>query len=131
MRIFAARRESIDHRQRDLQLEARAHIAVQEWIGGRGISGRATTTAAICEIHGRFGELLPSSLLTVENPHTGERTAVRPGELRHHDIRVGRHIAVSPGAVPRFLSRFEQAYGRLGRADTILASAAAAKWLAS
>jgi len=27
-------------RQRDLQLEARAHIAVQEWIDGGGVKGK-------------------------------------------------------------------------------------------
>jgi Fic family protein len=32
---------------------------------------------------------------------------------------------VSPGALPRFLDRFETVYGRLGRTDTILAAAAA------
>lgn len=31
---------------------------------------------------------------------------------------------MSPGAVPRFLARFEDVYGRLGRAETILAAAA-------
>jgi Fic family protein len=48
-----------------------------------------------------------------------------PGELRHRDVKVGAHVPVSPGAVPRFLARFEDAYGRLGRSETILAAAAA------
>jgi Fic family protein len=38
---------------------------------------------------------------------------------------VRRHVAVSPGAVPRFLKRFEEVYGRLNKADAVLASAAA------
>jgi Fic family protein len=38
---------------------------------------------------------------------------------------VGDHVPVSPGAIPRFLTRFEDAYGGLGRADAILAVAAA------
>jgi len=38
---------------------------------------------------------------------------------------VGRHVSVSPGAVSRFLKRFEGVYNRLGRTDAILAAAAA------
>src|SRR5206468_11706835 len=37
----------------------------------------------------------------------------------------GRHIPVSPGALLRFLSRFEQVYGSLGRAEGLMAAAAA------
>ena len=45
--------------------------------------------------------------------------------LRSEDVRVGRHFAISPGAVPRFMKRFEEVYGALGRSETILAAAAA------
>src|ERR1700674_1096845 len=41
---------SKDARKRDLQLEARAHIAVQKWIDGGGITGRAVTSDGIREI---------------------------------------------------------------------------------
>ncbi|HME08483.1 MAG TPA: hypothetical protein VKG25_15615, partial [Bryobacteraceae bacterium] len=42
---------SQDARKRDLQLEARAHIAVQKWIDGGGLTGRqAITDDGICEI---------------------------------------------------------------------------------
>ena len=41
------------------------------------------------------------------------------------DVEVGRHVPVSPGALPVFLERFEQAYRKLGRSETILAAAAA------
>ena len=64
-------------------------------------------------------------LLWIEDPETHERSTVVPGELRHRDARVGRHIPVSPGAVPRFLDRFETVNSRLGRTESILASAAA------
>src|SRR5438045_6278014 len=51
---------SQDARKRDLQFEAKAHIAVQEWIDGGGLrAGRAVQAEAICEIHRRFCELLP------------------------------------------------------------------------
>src|SRR5450759_440731 len=39
---------SKDARKRDLQLEAKAHVAVQEWIDGGGVRGRALTADAIC-----------------------------------------------------------------------------------
>src|SRR5580700_4100293 len=42
---------SADPRRRDLQLEARAHIAVQEWIDAGRLRGRTTAAASICEIH--------------------------------------------------------------------------------
>ena len=116
---------SNDAGKRDLQLEARAHIEVQRWIDEGGLRGRATSAGGIREIHSRFVKHLPESLLWVENPETKERMGVLPGALRETDERVGRHVAISPGAVPRFLDQFEHAYSRLGRTDTILGAAAA------
>ncbi len=116
---------SADAEMRNLQLEARAHIAVQKWIDEGGLTGRATSVDGLLEVHRRFCELLPEELLWVEKPKSGERIKVIPGELRQHDVEVGRHIPVSPGALPRFLDRFEAVYGRLGKTDTILAAAAA------
>jgi len=116
---------SSDATERNLQLEARAHIAVQRWIDRGGLSGRWATAEGLCEVHRRFGERLPEELLWVQEPETGERLRVIPGELRSRDVRVGQHVPVSPGALPRFLARFEEGYGRLGRTETILAAAAA------
>lgn len=116
---------SADPTKRSLQIEARAHVSVQEWIDGGALRGRAVSAAAQQEIHRRFCELLPEELLVVTNPDTGRAVRVEPGVLRRDDVRVGDHFAVSPGAVPRFLARFEEIYGRLGRAETILSAAAA------
>ncbi|MDK1025455.1 MAG: Fic family protein [Gammaproteobacteria bacterium] len=116
---------SSDPKQRVLQLEAKAHIAVQEWIDEGGLDGRATQTEALLETHRRFCELLPDELLWVENPETRQREKVIPGALRESDIIVGRHVGISPGALPRFMSRFEAAYSKLGKFDSILAAAAA------
>jgi Fic family protein len=116
---------SRDARKRDLQMEARAHIAVQRWIDQGGLQGRATTADGIRETHRRFCELLPDEMLFVVDPHTKERLPVVPGQLRTRDVEVGSHLSVSPGAVPRFLARFEQVYGRLGKADAIVSAAAA------
>jgi Fic family protein len=114
-----------DTRKRDLQLESRAHITVQQWIDKGSLLGRAVTADAIREIHRRFCAELPEDLLWVENPDTHERMQVIPGELRSRDVRVGGHIAISAPAVPRFLARFEEVYSRLGKTETILAAAAA------
>jgi Fic family protein len=116
---------SNDARKRDLQREARAHIMVQQWVDAGGLEGRVVTVESIREIHRRFGEHLPADLLSVEDPATKERARVTPGALRTRDVKVGRHVAISPGAVPRFLSRFQEVYGSLGTADTVIATAAA------
>ena len=116
---------SADTEKRNLQLEAKAHIAVQRWIDEGGLECGATAVASLQEIHCRFGELLPQELLQVENPDTGEVVNIVPGELRSRDVRVGRHVPISPGAVLRFMKRFESVYGNLGKTDAVLASAAA------
>src|SRR5690606_12048620 len=116
---------SRDARKRDLQREASAHIAVQTWMDGGELAGRATTCEGIREIHRRFCEQLPEELLWVEVPQTDEKIKVSPGELRTRDVQVGELVPVSPGAVPRFLTRFEQAYAPLTRTETLLSTAAA------
>lgn len=116
---------SADPKKRDLQLEARAHIDVQKWIDEGGLDGRATTSEGLREVHLRFCSELPDDLLWVTNPDTGERIKVIPGEFRSRDVAVGRHIAISPGAVPRFMARFEEAYRRPGKVDSIIAAATA------
>lgn len=116
---------SQDKAKRDLQQEAKAHIAVQAWIDGGGLSGRSLTTEGIRETHVRFCELLPPDLLAVTDPRTGEPIAVVPGEFRARYVQVGRLVPVSPGAVPRFMQRFDEAYARLGKTDAIIAAATA------
>jgi Fic family protein len=116
---------SADPHKRDLQLEAKAHIAVQSWIDEGSLHNRAVTTEGLLDIHRRFCAQLPDDLLWVEDPRTHERVRIEPGRLRMRDVQVGRHISISPGAAPRFLAHFERVYQRLGRTETILAAAAA------
>jgi len=116
---------SADVAKRNLQLEARAHVEVQQWIDAGGVTARAFTAEAVQEIHRRFCSALPDELLVATDPDTGRSARVIPGALRDGDVKVGRHVPVSPGALGRFLERFATVYGGLGRAETILAAAAA------
>lgn len=113
---------SSDPKKRDLQYEAKAHIEVQRWIDEGGLRGNECTADGILEVHRRFTELLPEELKWVENPDTGEKIAVEPGKLRQRDARVGRHVAISSGALPRFMRRFEDRFNNLGSFETILAA---------
>jgi Fic family protein len=116
---------SKDARKRDLQMEAKAHIMVQTWIDEGGLRGRAASREGICEVHARFCNLLPEDMLWVEDRETKERVRVVPGELRGRDVKVGDHVPVSPGALSRFLARFEEVYGHLSNTESILSAAPA------
>jgi len=116
---------STDRQKRNLQIEARAHIAVQTWIDEGNLRKRATTVEGICETHRRFGEHLPPELLWAKDPNSGKKIHVVPGRLREQDVRVGQHVPISPGALPRFLKRFEEVYSGLGKSEMIIGTAAA------
>ena len=125
---------SADPRTRNLQIEAAAHIAVQRWIDDGGLRDRAATAEGLGELHRRFCADLPEEMLrpgvgAVERNGVSSAAqtsaAVVPGALRSQRVQVGLHVPVSPGALPRFLQRFDAVYGNLGRADAILGAAAA------
>ncbi len=115
---------STDIKKRNLQQEAKAHIAVQEWIDSGGIKSHIFSLDTLCEIHRRFCYLLPEDLLWVNYSDGKEKMKITPGQLRQCDVIVGNHVAISPGALPRFLSRFESVYDVLGKSEVILALAA-------
>lgn len=116
---------SAEPQKRNLQLEAKAHIEVQKWIDEGGLRGRALDVDGVAEVHRRFCEKLPEELLVSRGFNTSELYQVVPGAFRTCDVRIGEHVPVSPGAVPRFLKRFTNVYSNLGTTDTILAAAAA------
>lgn len=116
---------SADGRKRDLQLEARAHIDVQKWIDDGGLRGQVFAVGAAREIHRRFCALLPDDMLWIEDPESGEKLKVVPGEFRVRHVKVGRHVSVSPPAIPIFMERFEEVFARAGRAEAITATASA------
>ncbi len=110
---------SSNRKKRDLQLEAKAHVEVQKWIDTGALHKDAVTTDGIKEIHKRFCQLLPKDLLIVEDE------PVIPGEFRQRFVAVGEHVAISPGAIHRFLDRYTQVYHNLGKSEAILSVAAA------
>jgi Fic family protein len=114
-RALAADYSSDPHR-RDLQLEARAHIEVQQMIDERvGDMPRPPASRAFIEwTHREFCRRLPESLLVVENPDTRERIPVVPGQMRSRIVAVGRHVAPDAEDLPAFMGRFEEAYDSAG-----------------
>jgi len=72
-------------------------------------------------LHRAFGMRLPDDLLWVENPDTGERIRVVPGEWRTRDVKVVRHAPVSADVVPSFIDHFDRGYARFRLATAVIA----------
>ncbi len=66
---------------------------------------------------------MPDDLLWVENPDTGERIQVVPGEWRIRDVKVGLHTPVSAELVPSFMGHFDRGYSGFRPATSIIAAA--------
>jgi Fic family protein len=97
--------------KRNLQLEARAHIEVQQLIDRGEAPKPSMSREFIAWTHAQFCQRLPDELLWVENPETGERIRIEPGELRTQHVRIGRHVPPGPDELPAFLDRAVEAYG--------------------
>ncbi len=113
--------------KRNLQLEAVAHIEVQKMIDeGSAPDVSPLSLEYILWLHKEFCSRLPDELLLVENPDTGEKIKVTPGQLRERSVRVGKHIPPLPENITSFILRFEQAYDPsiLTRIKQIIAVAA-------
>jgi Fic family protein len=118
---------STQPKKRALQLEAVAHIEVQEAIDdGKDNPSEPLTTEYALWLHREFCSHLPDEMLWVEDPHSGRKVHVRPGELRDDEVEVGRHLPPAAAALPNFLRRFEQAYNprNLSKIRQIVAVAA-------
>jgi Fic family protein len=116
---------SNDPGKRALQLEATAHIRVQRTIDEGHLTYHPLTPSGLAEIHARFCEHLPDSLLWVDDPKGGDPVRVVPGQWRDRDVAVDRHVPISTGAIPRFMERFAARYSNLGRISRLLAPACA------
>ncbi len=119
---------SSDKEKRNLQEEAVAHIAVQRMIDeGKDPKVSPASTEYTLWLHHEFCSRLPDDLLWAENPDTGKKIKVVPGEIRKDPVKVGRHIPPMPGNVQNFMIRFDQAYKPeiLSKPRRIIASACA------
>jgi Fic family protein len=113
--------------RRALQLEARAHFDLQRMIDKGEDPAVAPTSAEYIQwLHREFCSRLPEELLWVENPDTGEKIRVTPGETRTGSVQVGRHLPPTAEELSAYLARFEEAYvpDRLSRSKQIIAVAA-------
>lgn len=102
-----------DPAKRDLQLESLAHIHSQRAVEERLRAEPDLNIAGpdfIVWIHRIFYEQLPQGLRCVRNEATGEMVDVLPGELRHREVVVGRHIGPEAETLPAFLDRFASFY---------------------
>lgn len=112
-------------RQRDLQLEAKAHIEVQSLIDQNAVPENFISEEYIRWLHQEFCQRLPQDMLWAEDPDTKKRARVLPGKLRRQSVVVGRHIPPSKN-LAQFLARFTEAYqtGRLSKLQQVVAVAA-------
>ena len=114
--------------KRNLQLEAEAHIHLQGLIDeGKDPQLAPTNAEYLRWLHREFCKHLPQELLVVENPETGERKAVVPGEFRLGGVAVGAHLPPPATELVAYLKRFEEAYDatKLSRVRQVIALGAA------
>jgi Fic family protein len=103
---------SSEPKKRELQKEAVAHIHVQQLIdAGKDPDAWPASAAYASWLHREFCSRLPPEMLWVTNGRTGEKLPVVPGEWRTHDVEVGRHVPPPHSDLPRFMARFDAAYG--------------------
>lgn len=96
--------------KRNLQLEARAHIEVQQLIDSSEMPFPVLSLDGICWTHGEFCRRLPDELLTVRNPDTAAEIKMVLGQMRTQHVKVGEHIAPGPDMIRPLIGRFEDAF---------------------
>ena len=113
---------SSDPEQRNLQLEAKAHIEVQTLLD-LDPTWQALDVVSlefIQQVHREFYQRLPEVFWQLD------QVAVQPGEWRTANVQIGRHVPPPPETLTAFLDRFAQVYrpDQLSKVDQILAAAA-------
>lgn len=117
---------SKDPEKRNLQLEAKAHIEVQQLIDSDLAPSIKPSGEFMRWVHHEFCSRLPDELLWVKNPDTGESIEVIAGAFRQREVAVGRHIPPLAENLDRFMQRFEEAYdpAKLSKVQEVIAIAA-------
>ncbi len=104
------------------QRVALAHIQAEQ-----ELEQRVTTEAAA--LSSGFLQMAHESLyrrLSPQDRTTDDGRLIVPGELRRHDVAVGRHQPPTWQSVPLFLGRMDDVYGRLKGMDAAIYTIAAA-----
>jgi len=115
-----------DPQKRYLQAEAKAHIEVQRWIDEGGLADQpACGSVFLTTVHDRFFSEFPEPQW-IENQDGTRRELVVPGGFRRNLASVGSHRPPSPGAISRFMKRFEQVYGASTSPESVVLAAAPA-----
>lgn len=118
---------SQDHEKRNLQLEAKAHIELQQKIDLTDLANiDVTQSTYLLWLHQEFCSALPDEMLIVNNPETHEQRKVIPGQFRTGNVLIGQHIAIEPELITTFMNTFHERYtlSKLGRLQQVIAAAA-------
>jgi Fic family protein len=114
---------SSDLEQRNLQLEAKAHIEVQTLLDRDSTwkTLEIVSPELIQRLHREFYQRLPETLWQIE------AMTIVPGDYRSVNVQVGQHVPPPPELLLKFMGRFAEVYSpdRLSKVDSILAAAAA------
>lgn len=117
--------------RRNLQMEARAHHAVQARVDEIALNGSLPDPASsefIRGLHEQFYQGAPEDFRVLADDH--RRIAFVAGEWRsrpEHDVAVGRHMPPSSHRVADFMTYFSKryAFAKMGKAARITAMACA------
>jgi Fic family protein len=119
---------SEDPQQRDLQIEAKAHVEVERRlrikIGGKS-APKITAPAFLKWIHEAFYGHLPKSMWECRGDR-GKKSTVIPGTFRTERVTVGLHDPPEHSAIDDFMARFDERYrpDTLAGVDRVIAAAA-------
>jgi Fic family protein len=119
---------SLDPQQRNLQIEAKAHVEVERRVRIRLQSNqppRMTDPAYIQWLHHSFYEHLPADMWDVHGAN-GRRSTVHPGQFRREHVSVGAHEPPDFSTIEKFMVRFDEQYrpDKLAGAERVIAAAA-------
>jgi len=120
---------SNDKEKRDLQLEAKAHIALHQSLTNEFNNPKVEalnpfSSEFIKAVHKRFYKHLPETfqIITTEE---GEEKHIVPGEFRLAEVKVSRHIAPAASELSHFMRHFEEKYSfQKSKTSRIIAIAA-------
>lgn len=89
-----------------LQRIALAHIDAEKELEGSVGNGLALTSAFLIDAHRALYQRLEA-----RDRRSDEGEVIVPGQIRHRDVTVGRHVAPTAASLPAFLKRLDDVYG--------------------